>query len=494
MNTMVERDPDIVRSFLSDAAHMPGGEASGVVFPRTTGELAAYLLAAPHVLAIGAQSSLTGGATPRGDLVLSTREFTDISLEGEFVHVGAGVTLHALQAWLSVRGLWYPPAPTFDGAFVGGTIATNAAGAATFKYGTTRQWVEGLEVVLADGTVHRISRGDVIARGFTFEVPSAHGILSVPVPRYSMPRVPKLSAGYWAHEQMDLVDLFVGSEGTLGVITAATLRVRPRPRQMVALITCVSDSQALRITSSLRTQAQDTWRGHGVLDVAAIEYMDGRSLGFVSDAVLTAAGVSRPPRDGSLLLVQLEVDTDEGPSVEALATLIEQESVTQEPAVALPGDLSAAGRMFALREAVPSGVNAAVAAHKARYPNVHKLAGDFIVPYDQLPASIAHYRAAFESRGLDYAIWGHISDGNLHPNVIPHAPADLNAGTEALLELSRRVIAAGGSPMAEHGVGRSALKQRMLRDLYGDAGLDEMRAVKRALDPTFKLARGVLFS
>ena len=92
------------------------------------------------------------------------------------------------------------------------TIATNAAGAATFKYGTTRQWVEGLEVVLADGTVHRISRGDVIARGFTFEVPGAHGILSVPVPRYAMPRVPKLSAGYWAHEQMDLVDLAIRSQ------------------------------------------------------------------------------------------------------------------------------------------------------------------------------------------------------------------------------------------------------------------------------------------
>ena len=93
---------------------------------------------------------------------------------------------------------------------------------------------------LADGTVLRVTRGDVIARGFTFEVPSAHGILSVPVPRYAMPRVPKLSAGYWAHEQMDLVDLFVGSEGTLGVITKVLLKLIPKPAAKKTMVATFS--------------------------------------------------------------------------------------------------------------------------------------------------------------------------------------------------------------------------------------------------------------
>jgi D-lactate dehydrogenase (cytochrome) len=106
---------------------------------------------------------------------------------------------------------------------------------------------------------------------------------------------------------------------------------------------------------------------------------------------------------------------------------------------------------------------------------------------------LALIREAFERRGLDYAIWGHISDGNIHPNVIPSSLADVNAARDAILELGRAVVRLGGCPLAEHGVGRSALKQALLRDLYGDRGIEEMRTVKRALDPEWKLAPGVLF-
>jgi D-lactate dehydrogenase (cytochrome) len=103
------------------------------------------------------------------------------------------------------------------------------------------------------------------------------------------------------------------------------------------------------------------------------------------------------------------------------------------------------------------------------------------------------YRRTFDAYGLDYAIWGHVSDGNLHPNVVPQSFEDVTRGREAILEMARGVMQMGGAPLAEHGVGRSALKQRLLRELYGDAGIEQMRAVKRALDPTSKLASGVLF-
>jgi D-lactate dehydrogenase (cytochrome) len=106
---------------------------------------------------------------------------------------------------------------------------------------------------------------------------------------------------------------------------------------------------------------------------------------------------------------------------------------------------------------------------------------------------LALYRGCFERRGLTYAIWGHLSDGNLHPNVMPASLEDVVRGREALLEIAKGVIAMGGSPLAEHGVGRSALKQQMLRELYGERGVDAMRAVKRSLDPSWKLSPGVLF-
>jgi D-lactate dehydrogenase (cytochrome) len=135
-----------------------------------------------------------------------------------------------------------------------------------------------------------------------------------------------------------------------------------------------------------------------------------------------------------------------------------------------------------------------VAATKQTHPDVEKTAGDMIVPFHRLAESVALYRTAFETRGIDYAIWGHVSDGNLHPNVVPHSFEDVRRGRKAILEMARRVVAMGGAPLAEHGVGRSALKQQLLRELYGPEGIDQMRAVKRALDPEWKLAPGVLFA
>jgi D-lactate dehydrogenase (cytochrome) len=126
-------------------------------------------------------------------------------------------------------------------------------------------------------------------------------------------------------------------------------------------------------------------------------------------------------------------------------------------------------------------------------PVIQKTAADMIVPFDRFGEMMRIYRNGFERRGLPYAIWGHVSDGNVHPNVIPRTLADVEAGQEAILEFGREVVARGGSPLSEHGVGRSAIKQALLRELYGDRGIEEMRAVKRALDPEWKLAPGVIF-
>jgi D-lactate dehydrogenase (cytochrome) len=493
----VDRDEGIVASFLSDAAHVPGGFAPGVSFPRTEAEVASLLAASSRVLAVGAQSSLTGGATPRGEIVLSTRALSSMrSPSGGRVRVGPGVALSILQAMLASSSLYYPPVPTYDGAFVGGTIATNAAGPATFKYGSTRRWIHAVTIVLASGDVLEITRGETLAssEGW-FEIERAAGhLVRVPVPSYRMPDVPKLSAGYYAAPEMDLLDLFIGSEGTLGVVVDATLDVIERPRRLLALICCADDAQAVAVTAQLRDEASRARAGRGGLDVAAIEYMDARALRAVPDDAFARAGVTRPGAGSVMLLAQIEVDGDDAPSLATLQAVVESAGVAEDPHLAATGDERGAARLFNLREAVPSSVNAIVALAQASDPGVEKTAGDMVVPFPRLAESIALYRAAFERRGLDYAIWGHVSDGNLHPNVVPRSFDDVRRGREAILEMGRGVIALGGAPLAEHGVGRSALKQQLLRELYGEGGIEQMRAVKRALDPEWKLAPGVLFS
>jgi len=468
-----------------------------VALPRDIGELAALVAHADRILPVGAQSSLTGGATPRGEVVVSTRALNRVALGAHnTITAGAGVSLAELQRTLRSHGLYYPPVPTFDGAFVGGTIATNAAGAATFKYGSSRQWVEAITVVLADGSVLRLQRGDVTAsEDGWFEVAGPNGRLArVPVPSYRMPDVQKLSAGYFARPGMDLVDLFVGSEGTLGVIAEATLRVIPAPRRAVALAASQSDAQAIAVTHALRHEAARSWRGDGPLDVAAIEYIDAMSLAQLPDEAFARAGLPRPSNGSGMLIVQIEVAGDESRALERLAQVLESCGCAGDPVVAAPGDDRAAARLFELREAVPSAVNARVAAAKAAiHPDIQKTAGDMIVPFDRMAECLALYRDNFERRELTYAIWGHLSDGNLHPNVVPASLEDVVRGREALLEIAKGVIAMGGSPLAEHGVGRSALKQQMLRELYGETGVDAMRAVKRSLDPSWKLSPGVLF-
>ncbi len=493
----VETDADFLQPFLSDAAHVPGGFAAGIAFPGNAAEAAALIAPAQRVLAIGAQSSLTGGATPRGDLIIGTRALTQITpLRDGRVRVGAGVPLADLQRVLGADRLYYPPVPTFDGAFVGGTIATNAAGPATFKYGSARRWVDALTVVLADGSILELRRGDVSASPDGWlELPSTSGPrVRIPVPTYVMPDVAKLSAGYFARPGMDLIDLFIGSEGTLGFITDATLRVVPLPQRCVTLVTFQSDAQAVRLTAALRGKAAGTGGAPPALDVSAVEFMDSRALALVPDEIFQRANVARPPQGAGFLLAQIEIAGNEDDVLAELDEVLTACAVDADSHVAQPGDDRGAARLFALREGVPSSLNALIAATRARLQqDVEKTAGDVIVPFERLEESLALYRSTFERHGLEYAIWGHVSDGNMHPNVVPRSIDDVQRGRTAILEIARGVMALGGAPLAEHGVGRSALKQQMLRDLYGDRGIDEMRAVKRALDPAWKFASGVLF-
>ena len=512
-------DPDTVRSYLEDAAHYPGGQAAGVVFPRTEAEVAAVLRAFERVLPVGAQSSVTGGATPRGEVVLSTSRMAQILRRGVAdVRVQPGLPLVTLKQDLSAEGRYYPPAPTYDGAFVGGTISTNASGAATFKYGSTRQWVTGLTVVLASGDVLDIERGAVTAHeaGY-FEVDLPAGTVRVPVPTYRMPDVPKLSAGYFAAPGMDLIDLFIGSEGTLGVIVEATLGVvSPAPALCLALVPFASEARALDLVARLRTESQAAWQSQDPrgLDVSAIEMLDGRCLRMLhEDGADAKAGLSFPPDTEMAILIQLELPagTTGDQAFEQVAAALEPggdasplgrfcrildgAGALDHAEVAVPGDRARAEQFYAFREAAPEGVKHRVAVAQERVdPGIQKTAADMVVPFDRFGEMMAVYRAGYERRGLEYAIWGHVSDGNVHPNVVPRTLADVKAGQEAILEFGREAVARGGAPLSEHGVGRSAIKQALLRLLYGDEGIAQMRAVKRALDPGWKLSPGDVIS
>ena len=507
-------DPARLAAHLEDAAHVPGGHADALVVPRSEHEVAACLAGATRVLAIGAQSSLTGGATPRGGVLLSTANLRTLEASGSgYVRAGAGITIAEIDTWTRSQGSLYPPGPTWHGATIGGTIATTAAGAATFKYGSTRDWVEALTVVLATGDVLDLQRGQVTAHpdGFV-EIESRRGVTRVPMPGYRMPAVPKLSAGYFSAPGMDLIDLFLGSEGTLGIVTEATLRLeQARPATCLVFVTFSERPLGLRCVNDLRNATLATWRTHdaGGLDVSAIEHMDARSLALLrEDGADRRSGMSIPADAalGLLITLDLPAATSSQAVYDALGgertdgalgrivELLARHGALDTAVVAPPGDTGGATRLLGLREAVPLAVNQRVgAAARNVDARIEKTAADVIVPFDRFADLLSRVDDEFARRDLDGVVWGHISDGNIHPNVIPRHFADVEAGRQAMLAIGRAAIELGGAPLAEHGVGRSIIKQQLLRELYGDDGIEQMRAVKHALDPNGVLAPGVIF-
>jgi D-lactate dehydrogenase (cytochrome) len=316
---------------------------------------------------------------------------------------------------------------------------------------------------------------------------------------------------------MDLIDLFIGAEGTLGVITEVTLRILDRTSERCfALVPLASEAGGLALVTALREASRDTWRTRDPrgIDVCAIEHMDRRAIEvLVEDGQDRRHGVSFPPGSAMALLVQIELPAgttaeqafaeiggalDEGGAdtpLARLARLLDRHGALEQTELALASDVRRQEQLLAIREAVPTSVNRRVAiARRDIDPSLSKTAADVIVPFAHFAGMMARTREAFERRGLDYAVWGHISDGNVHPNLIPRAIGDRRAAYDAILELGRAAIALGGSPLAEHGVGRSPIKQALLRELYGARGIEEMRAVKRALDPDGKMGKGVVFS
>jgi D-lactate dehydrogenase (cytochrome) len=371
--------------------------------------------------------------------------------------------------------------------------------------------------VLPSGDVVDIERGGTHAdRDGYFEIAIESGALRIPIPRYRMPNVAKCSAGYYAEPEMDLIDLFIGSEGTLGVITEATLRLVPvRPASCLAFVPFADRAAALAFVDRLRHLARDTWRSNDPrgIDVAAIEHVDRRSIDLLrEDGVDRLHGVVFPPATAIALLVSLElppqttsaqafdeIGVARGPHppdtpLVRFCRVLDEAGVLDDVEIAVPGDRARSDQLLAVREAVPAAVNRRIGLGKQTIdPRIEKTAADMIVPVDRLDELMARYDEEFARRGLDVAVWGHISDGNLHPNVIPRSYDEVVQGKAAIRALGREVIRLGGSPLAEHGVGRNAVKQELLVALYGEEGIEEMRRVKRAIDPEGKLASGVIF-
>src|SRR6185436_2482859 len=238
-------NPDEIQSFLSDASHMRDGKAERVVFPESVEDVAAVVREASAnktpVTVSGAGTGTVGGRIPFDGIVLATdklNQIRSVAHKGEAgcAVVQAGVRLLDFQRFVESENLFYPPDPTERSCFLGGTVATNASGARSFKYGPTRNYVKRLKLALASGEVINLRRGELRAdRAGRIRIPlPSGGVIETQLPTYRMPRTRKHASGYYVAPQMDVLDLFIGSEGTLGVIVSIELALLPKPSGLLS--------------------------------------------------------------------------------------------------------------------------------------------------------------------------------------------------------------------------------------------------------------------
>ena len=382
---------------------------------------------------------------PQGGWAISLEKFRSIDIREEHAIAGAGATLEELQAQAARTRQFYPPDPTERTASIGGSIATNASGSRSFRYGSTRRWIRGLKVAFMDGRVAEFRRGDVI---------------DFRVPELPLPRSTKNTAGYALRPGMDWIDLLTGSEGTLGVILEADLNLLPAPEELLAgVIFFPSDREAL--------DAVDCWRAIEALRM--IEYFDGNSLAFLRQRFA------------------------EVPSTAAAAVLIEQVGDDLDPwepyaegeswFALTPADRE---RFRGFRHALPEMVNDLM-----RRRGFLKLGSDFAVPVEANREMLRFYHQSLSEAGIDYVIFGHIGDAHVHVNILPASECQFERGKHLMLEFARRAVSLGGTISAEHGLGKR--KSYLLSLQFTPEQIEAMKAVKKRLDPQWLLGRGNIF-
>jgi glycolate oxidase len=429
-------DPDVLATYLHDDAEWaPHGQAAAVVRPRSTAEVAAVVRACARyerpLVPRGAGTGLSGGANAvDGCVVLSTermREIVEINGAERLAVVQPGVVNDDLRAAVAEHGLWYPPDPaSAPWSTIGGNVATNAGGLCCVKYGVTRDYVLALEVVTAAGEIVRVGR-----------------------------RTAKGVAGY------DLAGLIVGSEGTLGVITEVTVRLRPlrtgSPRTVVGFFDT--------LTAAGDAVARVTARG---LQPSAFELIDKVCL----HAVNTWKHAGLPEDAAALLLAQTDLP----------------EPAAEQEAAAIHAEFVAAGARDALFSTDPVEADALFDARRLAYPALEQrgeaiLTEDVCLPRGRLAEMLGRVEDIAARHDVRIANIAHAGDGNLHPLLItPHGDDAARKRAQAAFdEIVSAALALGGTVTGEHGVG--LLKMPGMRAELGPEVLAMQRAVKQALDP-----------
>ena len=487
---IVKTQPDEIQNYLTDASNFKGN-CEAVYFPATTEEISELLINADKnktpVTIAGNRTGLAGGSVPLNGIVISTEKLNkiiEINEKDLYAVLEPGVILADFQNELKEKDLLYPPDPTEKNCFIGGTVATNASGEKTFKYGPTRNFIMELEIILVDGEKLVLTRNDSKANNYFMNFKSqSNKIYEFEIPDIKMPDT-KNASGLYCKQNMDAVDLFIGSEGTLGVITKIKVKLVPYPDDILSsVIFFNSEKNALSFIRKAREISYNTRTDKvaNSIDALALEFFDGNSLNFLKE------DSSRIPHDAKAAVwFEQEIKSNEEIILEKWIRLINMFKGNEESAWFAFSD-SDKKNIMQFRHSLPEKVNEYISKN-----NMRKLGTDVAVPHNKFEELYYYSKDEVEKENLRYVIFGHFGNSHMHLNILPEDQKEYETGKSVYKKICTKAIELKGTVSAEHGIGK--IKTEYLLEMYGVENIKKMFTLKKRLDPNLILGRGNIFS
>lgn len=487
---IIKTSPDEIENFLTDAANVKG-YCDAVYFPESESEvIEAVKLADRDHLSLtvsGNGTGLTGGRVPKGGIVLSTERLNnikEISKEGRYAIVEPGVILKDFQETVESKGLFYPPDPTERNCFIGATVATNSSGAKTFKYGPTRNYVIGLNVVLADGELLRLERGKCKANGYVISLQSEGGKqYSFEIPDYKMPQT-KHAAGYYCHKDMDAIDLFIGSEGTLGIITEIKVKLLDIPENILsAVVFFEGEEDGLNFIEEARNLSYKA-RLNGAdnqIDARGLEYFDENSLQMLREDY---PQIPQGAKSGVWFEQEIN-DSNEEDIFTKWLELVAKFNANEETAW-FASNSADREKFKDFRHSISWKISEFIA-----HRNITKVGTDIAVPDDKFRGFLKEMVQSVKKENLDYVVYGHFGNSHAHLNMLPKDQIEFVAAKKLYMQICTRAVELSGTISAEHGIGK--LKKEYLLMMFGEENIKKMAKLKSSLDPKHIFGIGNIF-
>jgi D-lactate dehydrogenase (cytochrome) len=484
---IIKNNPDEFQNYLSDASNYQG-TAEAVYLPENEEEIIElvkrFKTDGIRITIAGNGTGLTGARVPEGGVVIAMEKMNkiiELNVAEKYLRVQPGMILKDLQDYVEGKKLFYPPDPTEKNCFIGATVATNSSGARSFKYGPTRDYVIGIRVVLPSGETLSMERGKIMASAYDLSFSTDQGTkYKVSIPQFAMPDT-KNASGYYCKKNMDLIDLFIGSEGTLGIITELKLKLLELTEKILSCVVFFkSEEDAFNFIDEARAITKSVSSGKKIeISARGLEFFNKLTLNFLRPDYPTI------PENTCSVWFEQELTINNYELTATWLNLIKKHHADAETSW-LAVDKKQQEKLKGFRHAISPGVNEAAARRGLR-----KVGTDVAVPLESFRLFYKWMIEIMELNNMEYVVYGHFGNCHTHLNMLPKDQDDFIKAKKIYAEICSEAVRLKGTVSAEHGIGK--MKREYLLMMYGEKVISQMAKLKLVFDPNRILNIGNIF-